>query len=457
MTTLPSFVAATDLVEATRRLVEAECRALWERLRPYVARESAALAAGLDELVARGVPDTAKVRHFAFVSRHLLRSLAYGRDLESMALSHFVVDGLAPGRLLQLHALRLLEALLAAVLAPGAARAPFTLRLDDVPAPSVWDLGIAGGLRAPTAGPGFTLRLDPRGLILDAGGPLVTRALPGGASLSVDARYAHAPALLVGDDGGSARAFIHLPIHDRGLREPYAASAPIVRDPHVAAAWAMVLGRAVELARAADPALTDESLLFAREALPLYHGRGQLFASASNPDVLGYVYLPAVETAVDVAECFVHEAMHQKLFRLEACAPLFAPESPSEEAFYSPWRPDPRPLRMVLHGCFVFALVAHLWRRWATIELADLPGRARAHELAFRRCAEVLAGVALLRRYALFTRHGARLVDEIEALTRAILDELSISDGTRAEVNAALAAHRQRHVGRSRCSDPITF
>ncbi len=450
---LPSFLSDKDLRAASGRLFAIEARELWSRLRVPVEQYGPSLGAGIDALLSGGVPDTSKLRHWCHVSKAILRGYALGLDPDPASVSHFVIDGLAPERLVQLHALRLVEAFLAAKLGRGeAAQAPFELRIDEVPAPTEWELGRAGALVAHGAGRGFILRLDGDGLTIDEGGRLVEERTPDGARLRFDERYRWSPPLVL-----TGPYKMSLPIHDRGLSEPYAASAPVVRDRAVCAAWMTVLGRACALAAGADAQLLDESLQYVNEALPLYHGLGQRFASASNVDVLGYVYLPAIPTELDVAECLIHEAMHQKLFRLEAAVHLFAPDSPVEETFYSPWRNDPRPLRMVLHGCYVFTFVVNLWLRWAELAPRELIAERAPQEIAFQRGVEVLAGIALLKQYAKLTRAGTALVEEVHATCRGLLERTTVSDAARARVNAELAAHRARHLGKSRCSEPITF
>jgi HEXXH motif-containing protein len=448
---LPGFLSDGDLRAATSRLNAVECRELWRRQRPLVERYGQGLHLAIDALLERGVPDSAKVRHWCYVSKEVLRANAHGRDPEPSSLSHLIVDSLAPERSFLLHTLRLVESLLAGALDGALDGAPLELALGVAASPG-WDFGRSGALLAEGIGRTVTVRLDAAGLTLDEGGPLIDHALPGGRRLRVDARYRYAPPVAL-----SGEPPLLLPIFERGLREPYTASAPVVRDPAVARSWLPLLERSSALVRAADPTLLEESLRYAPEALPVYHGLGQSFASASNEDVLGYVYLPAISTPLDVAECLVHEAMHQKLFRLESVVPLFEADSPKTESFYSPWRKDSRPLIMVLHGCYVFTFVVHLWLRWGELRPAELSSTAAAHWTALKRSAEVLSGVQLLRQYARMTPLGGRLLDEIETTCRGLLEQVVVSEAVRAEINAGIEAQRQHHLGRSLCSDPITF
>lgn len=60
-----------------------------------------------------------------------------------------------------------------------------------------------------------------------------------------------------------------------------------------------------------------------------------------------------------LAEALVHEAGHLQLSLLERVVPLVTECSTT---FYAPWRREQRPLRGVLHGLYVFGLIAE-WMR----------------------------------------------------------------------------------------------
>lgn len=96
-----------------------------------------------------------------------------------------------------------------------------------------------------------------------------------------------------------------------------------------------------------------------------------MFASASYPEVPGYIVLTPTEDVMQVLEAVVHETAHLYLFRCEAEAALVWP---SERRFASPLRPDPRPLRGILlamHAC------AYVSTAFAEAEAAGLAHPAR--------------------------------------------------------------------------------
>lgn len=455
---LPSFVDHADVMAASAHLLDVECRALWQRWRPYAREHGAAgLADLVDALVGgRRWPDSARVRHFCHVTKAILRSYHQGSDPPPAYVSHFQIDALEPGRLIQLHTWRLVAALIA-----GRADDDPELEaeLTGTPAlPVSIDLGAAGLLEPTPEDASAPLRLEiapGRIRLLPAGArDLVEHEPSPGLRLARPAGWRHSdPLVLVHKSGARFLA----PVHDRGLREPYSATAPVVWHAPAVSRWLPTFALALDRCAELDEPFFRECAAVTPEILPLYHGIGQQYGSASNVDVHGYTYLPGIERPLDVAECYVHEAMHQKLFRIEALVPLFTPESPTGEVYYSPWRADPRPLRMVLHGCYVFAHVAWMWRRWSEEPPPEAPLRAPSAEMAFRRACEVLAGIDLIMRHAKLTARGRALVDEIAACASAQKDAVAVSPEWRRHVNEELAAHRHRHLKTSTCSDPITF
>lgn len=129
--------------------------------------------------------------------------------------------------------------------------------------------------------------------------------------------------------------------------------------------------------------------------------------SASREEAMGLVFLPAGTDDMNLAECLLHEALHQYLFRVEEAAELFADAHSKTSDFYSPWRTDGRPLRMVLHGAFVFAGVAALHLRWIDQPNGSLKGSMQA---AAQRVAESEFALRTVQNYASLTAVGQKVV-----------------------------------------------
>lgn len=149
----------------------------------------------------------------------------------------------------------------------------------------------------------------------------------------------------------------------------------------------------------------------------------ECIGSGSREEALGLVFLPAGTADVNLAECLVHESLHQLLFRIEESADVFVPEISAPEHFYSPWRTDGRSLRMVLHGAFVFSGIASLHIHWHQQPQSTLTGSL---DTAFRRMEESAMALETVHRHGVLSAVGTKVVAAVEAEivhARGLLDE----------------------------------
>jgi hypothetical protein len=117
--------------------------------------------------------------------------------------------------------------------------------------------------------------------------------------------------------------------------------------------WELKFLKSLELINAINPTVLSEINLLVENIL-VVHSQNNSHGSMSPKNIMGTVYLPNVEDITLVAECLIHEGLHQYLYRIEHCSPLFNDADGINEIYYSPWKDEPRPLIMVLHGAFVF-------------------------------------------------------------------------------------------------------
>ncbi|MFM0347887.1 aKG-HExxH-type peptide beta-hydroxylase [Paraburkholderia sp. RL17-347-BIC-D] len=162
--------------------------------------------------------------------------------------------------------------------------------------------------------------------------------------------------------------------------------------------------------------------------------------SASREEAMGLVYLPVTPSLLDLSECLLHEGLHQMLFRIEESVAIFEPESDKSSTFYSPWRDDGRPLRMVLHGAYVFAGVASMHKALALhpVDHFSVQGDPTT---AYRRVRESLHAIETVKRHAQLTRIGRKLVEAIEADLEHSGD-LPITLPERARIDAGIIEKR---------------
>ena len=236
---------------------------------------------------------------------------------------------------------------------------------------------------------------------------------------------------------------VEIPVYDPSLTQWSFQSMPLLRGVRGVSAWCRRIEEADWWLRDLEVPNSDEIVRLCRSVLGLV-SLSDSFGSASREQALGLVYLPANRSRPELAESLLHEAFHQLLFRIEEATPLFTPETDARELYFSPWRPDPRPLRMALHGAFVFTAVADLYQR--CLDRRDTGvDRWEAATMAYRRCREVLDALAVVGRYATPTNVGAAVIGGIDRKVRSILDNLELAVEERDEVDAEIEAHCTAH------------
>ena len=162
--------------------------------------------------------------------------------------------------------------------------------------------------------------------------------------------------------------------------------------------------------------------MYLSDVLPLYHGLGQLFGSASVEAALATPFCPQSSPDLTSPNALSTRRCTRSSFALSGSCHCSNLTRRRKNAITLRGGRDPRPLRMVLHGCFVFTCVVHLWLEWAKDPPIGLPSTNEALRIAFRRSCEVLAGVDLLARYALPTEYGSQLFSEIKETASALAE-----------------------------------
>jgi HEXXH motif-containing protein len=108
-------------------------------------------------------------------------------------------------------------------------------------------------------------------------------------------------------------------------------------------------------------------------------------------------------------ESLLHEGSHHVLSARMTLDPML---TNPEDLATSPLRPDPRPLRGILHAVFVTVRMAHGFARLYDADLSDRWTRHAERRLAaYDR--QITSGLAILRQHGRFTPVGKSLVDSL--------------------------------------------
>ena len=377
--------------------------------------------------------DSPKLRHWVSVSRSLIRSRLKVLDPEPRFVSHFFVDALHPGRIGEIHAFKALEVLLEHHLVNGTA---FSWEDPDVQAPPQFNLWRVGTI---------TLRQPCRGVwVIFSEDDLFIRF--GSCEFRYERSSGHTrshgdvgfhPSFMIETSAGT----IQVPLDVPGLADCFHSNAPIVRGIEAIQEWAPAFQAAADILHRQDAAMARDCLLLTPAVLALHTG-GTSYGSTSTQEILGLVFLPGVLDPNDVAECLLHEAMHQKLFRVEEGAPLYKEELGDTEIYYSPWRSDPRPLRMLVHGAFVFAGVSHFWKSLQLSACEDSEERENAGFHSYYRALQAQAAMRIVAKYPGRTHMGRKVSAIIDQGIEQALATTDISATTIEEAHRRLSEHK---------------
>lgn len=102
--------------------------------------------------------------------------------------------------------------------------------------------------------------------------------------------------------------------------------------------------------------------------------QGNQYTNVSISELPGAMMLTVVNHPLVMADRIIHETHHHRLFSIEDGDALLEPNTTLGQRlarYYSPWRDDPRPIRGLLHGLYVYIAVGRFWQ--AVYEAADRP------------------------------------------------------------------------------------
>jgi HEXXH motif-containing protein len=181
-----------------------------------------------------------------------------------------------------------------------------------------------------------------------------------------------------------------------------------------------------------DPHIAEEVGIILSLATPLQLLSAQTSHSGSVsfiPGAFGFANLADVDR---LAEMILHEFSHNKLFLLDDRDTLLEQgwhgDGWRDECYYSPWRDDPRPLKGILHGVFVFTEVAAFWASRLQRRTS-----APAENIAARRFKTVFAQLEIasevLERSAHFTPVGALLFKDLRGRLGSLCGLAEAIDG----------------------------
>lgn len=154
------------------------------------------------------------------------------------------------------------------------------------------------------------------------------------------------------------------------------------------------------------------------------------FTNLTSSDFSGALICSVIENPYRLADNFIHEFHHNRLFLIEQNNPLLldsVEDAQANNLYYSPWRFDLRPLRGIFHAIYVYTPVAQFWlnvyRANPTGELLDFT-KSQLIKIPL----QLQIGLEQLRKYAKFTSVGEDLFNELERQLAQINQEITQLD-----------------------------
>jgi HEXXH motif-containing protein len=223
---------------------------------------------------------------------------------------------------------------------------------------------------------------------------------------------------------GGAEVMLGAEVFDLPGIEPAGARSAVPPEPSYQERCAPMVELALAAVARHDPELFAQMRL-ALSAVAVKPRASGEFQSISFSDFPGAFIISYVAHPYLIAESMVHEFHHNRLFAIESAIPLVEDTDAGAALYYSPFRPDPRPIRGLLHGLYVFTAV---WRFWDKVRhAADIEPvlRTFAIDRTFRIAFQLAAACRQLATHPGLTAEGQAV---FAILARDVEDIVTVVD-----------------------------
>lgn len=206
--------------------------------------------------------------------------------------------------------------------------------------------------------------------------------------------------------------------------------------------WSSPVDQSLRWIAAANPLLSSEIRTGVRTIVPVYSKNPEVHISATFKEAPGLMALSWTPDTPVLAEALVHEYHHGKLNTLLAADPLIL--GPTGEAlYYSPWRPDPRPLLGVLHGAFVFHAILDFWAKFLDAQIPLLYD-VRLRQRICLVCRQTQVALKTLTAEAELSPCGSVLVQHLLERVNRFDDRFSADRVILQRVEQSMRSHREQ-------------
>ncbi|MGW6060831.1 HEXXH motif domain-containing protein [Streptomyces sp. NPDC055189] len=226
-------------------------------------------------------------------------------------------------------------------------------------------------------------------------------------------------------------------------RQPGGPVPPSPLPPSEVVHWQQVIRDAGRVLTRVTP-VRAEALAVALKALTPWPGTSDaVVASGSSGDAFGGLMASVPPDGVELAATLVHEFQHMKLNAVLDSLELHCERDDAvDEAFYGPWRDDPRPVAGLFHGVFAFFGVMDFWRKLSSVSEGEELRRAQFQLLYWStQTREAYAALCASPQLTDAGRHFAALMG---GATVPWTDDAAVPDDVALLAMEAVVAHRTR-------------
>ncbi|WP_329375252.1 aKG-HExxH-type peptide beta-hydroxylase [Streptomyces sp. NBC_01483] len=226
-------------------------------------------------------------------------------------------------------------------------------------------------------------------------------------------------------------------------RVPGGLLPPTPRRPAEAATWESLIYEAGSQLSGIDRQRADALGAALTALTPRPKESCGMVSSVSSSDAFGGIVVSEPPDGVELAASLVHEFQHLKLHALLDSVPLHdESDEPNGEAFYAPWRDEPRPLPGLFQGVFAFFGVVDYWRRLTLTAKGDTLRRAQFQLVHWRT--QTLEAYTALRSSPRLTGTGRDFVRLMGDTTAAWTEHPAVPGDVMVLAEEAVVAHRTR-------------
>ena len=149
--------------------------------------------------------------------------------------------------------------------------------------------------------------------------------------------------------------------------------------------------------------------------------------STTNTELPGLITLMLPCARVWLAETFVHEYFHLRLFFLDEETPIME-EIPGSFIYYQPWRWDARPPHGLMHATYVFTPVAKFFHRMYKSKEFSGPEGDYIADFALRSVIQLQIGIDNLSEIGGFTEKGMKIFNVLHEEILGFVEEVKGTD-----------------------------